>query len=77
LSSLNLLWGFGFVDVCRFCSIYSIHDEVKDKEFELEMSWVCEASGKKFVSVPSALLEAAVTAAKAALLGSDVEDMDA
>ena len=25
-----------------FCSIYTVHDEVKDKEFELELSWVGE-----------------------------------
>ncbi len=24
------------------CRIYTVHDEVKDKEFELEMSWVGE-----------------------------------
>ena len=25
-----------------FCSIHIVHDEVKDKSFELEMSWVGE-----------------------------------
>ena len=30
-------------DVARI--IYSVHDDVKDKEFELELSWVCEESG--------------------------------
>lgn len=27
-------------------SIYGIHDEAKDKEFELEMSWVCDESNR-------------------------------
>jgi hypothetical protein len=27
-------------------SIYKLHDDVKDKEFELEMSWVCDESGR-------------------------------
>src|SRR5687767_12796204 len=27
--------------------IYKLHDDVKDKEFELEMSWLCEESGRK------------------------------
>jgi hypothetical protein len=26
------------------CSIYKLHDEVKDKELELELSWVCDES---------------------------------
>ena len=30
-------------DVARI--IYSVHDDVKDKDFELELSWVCEESG--------------------------------
>lgn len=28
------------------CSIYMVHDEVKDKSFELEMSWVGEGKSK-------------------------------
>jgi len=24
------------------CSIYAVHDDVKDKDFELEMSWVAD-----------------------------------
>lgn len=27
-------------------SIYGIHDEAKDKDFELEMSWVCDESNR-------------------------------
>jgi len=39
--------------------IYSIHDEVKDKPFELELSWVCDASQRKHVLVPANILEEA------------------
>lgn len=31
-----------FLFVC-FCRIYIVHDEVKDKAFELELSWVGES----------------------------------
>lgn len=53
--------------------IYGIHDEAKDKAFELEMSWACEESGRLFQKVPANLLEEAKAVAKAA----QEEDMDA
>jgi len=31
-----------YVDSLAVISIYVIHDEVKDKQFELELSWVGE-----------------------------------
>ena len=35
-------------DVCISANrIYQVHDEVKDKEFELEMSWVGEGKSPK------------------------------
>lgn len=45
-----------------------------DKPFELEMAWVCDASGKKFGKVPADLVAAADAAARAALDESDMED---
>jgi len=39
--------------------IYSLHDEIKDKDFELEMSWICEASGYQHAWVPKDVLEEA------------------
>ena len=33
-------------------SIYSLHDKAKDKEFELELSWVCDESNKQHIRVP-------------------------
>lgn len=32
--------------------IYSVHDDVKDKEFELELSWICEESGNRHQLMP-------------------------
>ena len=32
-----------------------MHDEVKDKEFELEMSWICDESGRVHKPVPKEL----------------------
>lgn len=37
---------------CR--SLHVLHDEAKDKPFELEMSWITEESGWKYQSVPAA-----------------------
>eukprot|EP00287_Rhodomonas_sp_CCMP768_P009947 CAMPEP_0196727068 /NCGR_PEP_ID=MMETSP1091-20130531/8146_1 /TAXON_ID=302021 /ORGANISM="Rhodomonas sp., Strain CCMP768" /LENGTH=193 /DNA_ID=CAMNT_0042069597 /DNA_START=220 /DNA_END=801 /DNA_ORIENTATION=- len=52
--------------------ILSVHDDVKDKDMELELSWICEASGWKHKMVPKDLLTKAETEAKAAL----EEEMD-
>lgn len=34
-------------------SIYKVHDEAKDKAFELEMSWVCDESNRQHQKVIS------------------------
>lgn len=47
--------------------IYRVHDEVKDKLFELELGWVCAESGNRFQLVPKDLFEQAEAAAKQAL----------
>jgi len=44
--------------------IYKLHDDIKDKAFELEMTWVCDESGRKHQSVPEDLRAEAVKAAK-------------
>lgn len=36
-------------------SIYKVHDEAKDKAFELEMSWVCDESKRQHEKVLSSL----------------------
>jgi len=42
--------------------IYKIHDDVKDKEFELELSWVCAESNGRHQHVPDDLLAEAIAA---------------
>lgn len=53
--------------------IYLVHDDAKDKEFELEMTWVSPESNNKHVAVPKDLLAEAERKAKA-LLSEDMED---
>lgn len=48
-------------------SIYTVHDEIKDKLFELELGWIAEETGKQFQLVPQALFDDAVAAAKQAI----------
>lgn len=57
--------------------IYVAHEESKDKEFELEMSWISSTDGPtkgKHEQVPKDLLEEAERAAKKAIEGDDEED---
>jgi len=46
--------------------IYAVHDEVKDKEFELELSWICPESNNQHEYVPAAVKANAEKFAKAA-----------
>ena len=58
--------------------IYMVHDEVKDKMFELELSWVGEFSNGVHQRVPEAVHAEAERFAKAAMeedSDSDDEDM--
>ncbi|KAM0750950.1 N-terminal nucleophile aminohydrolase [Meredithblackwellia eburnea MCA 4105] len=44
--------------------IHTVHDEAKDKDFELELSWISPASGFKHAAVPKAIAEEAERKAK-------------
>jgi hypothetical protein len=44
--------------------IYTLHDETKDKPFELEMSWLCKDSDWKHVGVPKDMIKEATEWAK-------------
>jgi len=44
--------------------IYALHDESKDKPFELEMSWLSEGTGWKHVGVPVETIKEATDWAK-------------
>jgi 20S proteasome subunit alpha 7 len=54
--------------------IYYLHDDVKDKEFELELSWICSESNYLHQAVPKDLFDEVERAAKAALEEVDMED---
>jgi len=40
------------------------HDDVKEKDYEVEMSWVCEESHRRHTAIPAELLTEAVSRAK-------------
>jgi len=44
--------------------IHLVHDEAKDKDFELELSWISPASGYKHKTVPKELADKAEARAK-------------
>jgi hypothetical protein len=48
-------------------SIYLVHDDAKEKDFELEMSWIGDETKGLHLPVPKDLMEDAEAKAKAAL----------
>jgi len=56
--------------------IYQVHDEVKDKMFELELSWVTAATGGVHQRVPDDVAAAAEKFAKESLEDSDDDSDD-
>jgi 20S proteasome subunit alpha 7 len=59
--------------------IYIAHEDSKDKEFELEMTWVSSLSGPtkgRHEDVPKALLEEAEKLAKKHMEGEEEDDDD-
>lgn len=57
--------------------IYVAHDDSKDKEFELEMSWISGLNGPtkgRHEEVPKAIREEAERLAKSSLEGEEDED---
>ena len=55
-------------------SIHLVHDDNKDKEFELEMTWISPESAMKHTAVPADLLAEADAKGKAALEEGMEED---
>ena len=48
-----------YEDPDRLRELTTTHDEVKDKMFELELSWVADFTGSKHERVPDKVLEEA------------------
>lgn len=55
-------------------SVYAVHQDNQDKDFELEMTWVSPETGGKHLAVPDDLLAEASAKAKAALEEGMEED---
>lgn len=75
LSDGNLSLEEGVKEAARI--IYVAHDDNKDKEFELEMTWISSVDGPtkgRHVEVPKELREEAEKLAKKALEGDDDDD---
>ena len=66
------------VSLHRARSMHGVHDDAKDKPFELELSWVCEASGWRHEAVGAQRIAAAEAWAKAQIeaeeMGEDEDD---
>ena len=54
--------------------IYVVHDEVKDKAFQLQVSWVCEETKTMHQTVPDELVAAAEEYVKQSMEESDSEE---
>jgi hypothetical protein len=50
ISNIRLYANFDYF-MLMLSSIYGVHDEAKDKDFELEMSWVCDESNRQHQKV--------------------------
>ena len=51
--------------------LFAQHAPAKDKPIELELSWVCDATGRQHKLVPADLKAEAVAAAEAARAAAD------
>lgn len=56
--------------------IHSVHDEVKDKDFELELSWICDETNGVHQLVPAEMRDEISKRAKDALEEDDEEEED-
>lgn len=54
--------------------IHTLHEEGKDKPFELEMGWLTEANGWEFVQVPKETIAASEKLAKDEIAAMEEED---
>ncbi len=54
-------------------SIHGVHDDIKDKDFELELSWICPESNNQHQLVPKELRDQVDKAARDALK-AEMED---
>ena len=60
--------------ICLTCRLRDVHDDAKDKPFELELSWLSEATGWRHVPVPADRIAAADAWAQAQIEAEDMGD---
>ena len=65
------LQNYNLGDLTEVFSIYLVHDDAKEKEFELEMSWIGDETNGIHLPVPKALHQEAEQKAKDALENFD------
>ena len=53
--------------------IVKLHDDIKDKDYELELSWVCDESNRKHVRIPEELRVSTFKEAKEAKERAEME----
>jgi 20S proteasome subunit alpha 7 len=56
--------------------IYKLHNDIKDKDFELELSWVCDESNKRHVMVPKDIRAEAIELALEAKKKAEMDESD-
>jgi len=56
--------------------IYKLHDTVKDKELDIDLSWICQATSGRVEAVPEAVKQSAIIKAKEAKQREDMEEDD-
>jgi 20S proteasome subunit alpha 7 len=54
--------------------LHVVHDEAKDKAFELELTWICEESNGRYEFVPKQLVSEAIAHAKHTLHPDEMQD---
>ena len=77
LASGNLSLREGVMEAARI--IHVAHEDSKDKEFELEMTWISDLKGPtkgRHEPVPKELIEEAEREAKRVIEGDDEEEME-
>jgi len=56
--------------------LFKLHDPIKDKELDLELSWVCDDSGRLHVEVPEPFRSEAIQLAREAKKKEEMESDD-
>ena len=53
--------------------LHLVHDDQKDKQYEMELAWITKENGRNFVPVPKDILDPALEAAKKSVCSSTLQ----